>query len=94
MLFSYCLRSKIGKRKSLESLLFYVYSCFGCRKVCAPLACVVLAEARRRCWVPWNRSYRQLRAITQVLVEPMLRMLVLALEQAGEPKPGSIWMKG
>lgn len=38
--------------------------------------------------------FKKLRAIMLVLIEPVLRMLVLATKQAGDPKPGSLCTKG
>lgn len=37
--------------------LYYGYE-FSSMHICAPPVCLVSVEARRGCWVLWNRSYR------------------------------------
>ena len=46
--------------------LFYVYGCFGCMHICAPLVCPVPAEAGRG-HQPWDWSYRRSWAAMGVL---------------------------
>lgn len=41
-------------------LLFYVYECFTCIRICVPLAHLASTEARRRWWISRNWSNRQL----------------------------------
>ena len=51
--------------------LFNVYKYFVYFYVCVSHACHILAEARRRCQIPWDCSYRQLLVTISVLgIEP------------------------
>lgn len=51
--------------------LFNVYKYFVYFYICVSHACHILAEARRRCQIPWDCSYRQLLATIWVLgIEP------------------------
>lgn len=43
--------------KFLKNYLFYVYEHFACLYVYVPHGFLVLAEVRRGCQIPWNRSY-------------------------------------
>ena len=57
---------KLYKLDDWAKRYIYVWVCL-CLCVCALLACLVPAEARRKCWITWNWSYRQLWAATCML---------------------------
>lgn len=39
-----------------DSFLFYVNRCFAYMYVCVPCTCLILENARKSHWIPWNRS--------------------------------------
>lgn len=43
-------------------IFIYVYRHFACMYVYVPPAHLVSKEARKECWIPWNRGYKWLLA--------------------------------